>query len=105
MKKYSTDNKKDLAASAYDIKVNDAKIIDNGVINFNATVNGINIYGMKHITYTNKEGKEGTMISFPSWKSNRKDENGKDIYIPYVTFRIDQDLKKNIEDQLEAILG
>lgn len=88
----------------YEIKVLSAKIIDNGVINFAMTVNGVNIYGLKHITYTNAKGEKGDMISFPSWKTNRQDENGKDIYMPYVTFRIDKDLKKAIEDQIEAIL-
>lgn len=88
----------------YEVKVLSAKIIDDGVINFSMTVNGVNIYGLKHIKYTNAKGEKGDMISFPSWKTNRQDENGKDVYMPYVTFRIDKDLKKVIEDQIETIL-
>lgn len=105
MKNYSKPQEQKSDNTTYEVKVLSAKVIDNGVINFAMTVNGVNIYGCKHITYTNSKNEEGTMISFPSWKTNRQDENGKDIYMPYVTFRIDQDLKKKIEDQIEAILG
>ena len=105
MKNYSKSNEEKKTDIKYDIKVLTAKVIDDGVVNFAMTVNDVNIYGCKHITYTNAKGEQGSMISFPSWKTDRKDENGKDIYMHYVTLRIDKDLKKIIEDQIEGILG
>ena len=96
---------KEQAAASFNVEVTSAKIIDMGKVNFNITVNGVNIYGMHLIEYKNANGEEKTMISFPQWKSNRTDENGKPIWYPYVAFRITKELQADIEAQIDKHLN
>ena len=59
-------------------------------VSFDMSVRGIKIYGMTLRKYTNSEGVEGDMISFPS----RKGTDGK--YYDYVWFPISKELREGI---------
>lgn len=85
----------------YEVVVTRAKEVKEGRVVFDATVNGVSVSGFVYIEYTTKEGNEGTMISFPSVKGKKKDENGKDVYYNTVWFPISNELKENIIKQLE----
>ena len=67
-------------------------------VSFDLKVNGITIYGMWYREYTSKEGKEGSMLSFPSQKGS--DGN----YYNHVWFPISADLKNAIEEKVGAAL-
>jgi len=83
----------------YKVEVTRAKEIQDGVVAFDMSVNGVTIYGCFYREYTTKEGKEGTMISFPSQKSN----NGN--YYNHAFFPISNALKEDIVNQLSNMLS
>lgn len=83
----------------YECKVTRVYQYDDNTVLFDMNVNGVDIKGFSYIFYTNKEGKEGSLISRPSRKGN----DGK--YYEQVFFPINSDLKKNIYDQIEALLS
>ena len=104
MSKYNVSN--DEKKTTFEVKVLKAKVVKEGRVNFNILINGVYIYGMTLIEYKTTEGKEGTLIDFPSWKSETQtDENGKPKYNPYVTFPITKELKQDIENQIDIILN
>lgn len=65
---------------------------------FDMVVNGITIFGCFYREGV-KDGKEWSLISFPS----RKADNGK--YYNYVQFPISETLKGEIVKQMESLLG
>lgn len=82
----------------YDFNVSGCKVIKEGRVKFNITVNGVTIYGMNLIEYTNKEGHEGTMISFPQWKGDKGYNN-------YCFFPISKENKEKIIFQIDTALN
>lgn len=82
----------------YDVKVTRAKEIKEGKVTFDCEVNGIKIYSCWYNEYKTKDGKDGTMLSFPSYKGS--DGN----YYNYVWFPISQDLKADIIAQIEKLV-
>ena len=93
MKKQNNDNKVD-----YKVTVLKAKEIRDGKVIFDCEVNGIKIYSCWYNEYKNKSGKEGTMLSFPSYKGS--DGN----YYNYVWFPISQEMKNDIIAQIEKLV-
>lgn len=75
-----------------------AKKFDDGRIVFDLQVNGIVIHGMRYIEYVTKDGKPGSMLSFPSYKKDDK-------YWTHVWFPISRELQEDIEKQITARLG
>lgn len=81
----------------YDVKVTRAKEIKEGQVVFDMVVNGITIYGCWY-REGNKNGKDYTMISFPSQKG--ANEN----YYNHCWFKIEEDVKANIIEQLQSLV-
>lgn len=71
---------------------------------FNVEVNGITIYGMDYVSYTDRNGKEQNFIAFPQYKSS----SGDDKYYNHVYFPINDPKYKpvydDIERQIESLL-
>lgn len=82
----------------YSVEVIKAKEVKDGIIIFDMEVNGIKIYSCWYNEYKTKDGKDGTMLSFPSYKGS--DGN----YYNYVWFPISADLKANIIAQIEKLV-
>lgn len=82
----------------YAVKVERVKAVKENVFAFDMIVNGVTIYGCWYRQGV-KDGKEWSLISFPS----RKAENGK--YYNYCQFPISSTLKVEIEKQMESLLG
>lgn len=93
MNKQNNENKVEYKAT-----VLKAKEVKDGTVTFDMEVNGIKIYSCWYNEYINKSGKEGTMLSFPSYKGS----NGN--YYNYVWFPISQEMKKDIIAQLEKLV-
>lgn len=83
---------------SYSVKVLRVKAINQNVYAFDMVVNGITIYGCWYRQGV-KDGKEWSLISFPS----RKADNGK--YYNYCQFPISETLKTEIENQMRSLLG
>lgn len=75
-----------------------AKKFDDGRIVFDLQVNGIVIHGMRYIEYVTKDGKPGSMLSFPSYKKDDK-------YWTHCWFPISRELQEDIEKMITARLG
>ena len=103
MSKYEV-KKNEAPTMDYDLKVLSAKITAAGKVTFNLLVNGVTIYFMSLIEYKNKDGEEGTFISFPQYASNKTDENGNKVYLNYAWFTITKEMKEEIIAQIDAIL-
>lgn len=82
----------------YEVEVSKVRRISDKTVAFDALVNGVNIHSMMYIDYVNKEGKEGSMISFPSQKGQD------DKYYNHVWFPINAEVKASIVEQLEKLL-
>lgn len=82
----------------YSVKVLNAKAVKDGRAVFDMEVNGVKIYGCWFTEYKNKEGKDGTIVSFPSYKGN----NG--TYYSHAWFPISKELKDDIQKQIESCL-
>lgn len=71
---------------------------------FNLNVNGIIIYGMDYVTYTDRAGKERCFMSFPQYKSS----SGDDKYYNHCYFPINDpeyaDVFAEIEKQISDLL-
>lgn len=91
MKKPNQESKK------YDVKVTRAKEVKEGSVAFDMEVNSISIYGCWYNEYKTKEGKEGTMLTFPSYKNSDK-------YYNHVWFPISAELKADIIAQIEKLV-
>ena len=102
MPKYSKTNEESTKQDInFDIIVTKAKVIGEGRVNFNILVNGISIYGMHLIEYTNKEGQSGTLINFPQWKGEKE---GKPTYNNYCFFPISKELKEDIIKMIDEVI-
>ena len=86
----------------YDCKVIAAHQMNDTAASFDLTVNGVTIYGMIYREYTNKEGKEGVMISFPSRKGTG---NFSDKWFSHAFFPISKELKDQISNEVIHILN
>jgi DNA-binding cell septation regulator SpoVG len=93
MKKQNNEN-----TVEYSVEVLKAKEVKDGKIIFDMEVNSIKIYGCWYNEYKTKDGKDGTMLSFPSYKGS--DGN----YYNYVWFPISTDLKNDIIAQIEKLV-
>lgn len=93
MKKQNNENKVE-----YKVTVTKAKEIKDGKVTFDCEANGIKIYSCWYNEYKTKDGKDGTMLSFPSYKGS----DGK--YYNYVWFPISQELKDDIIAQIEKLV-
>lgn len=82
----------------YDVKVTRAKEFKEGQVTFDAVVNGVTIYGMWYREGKNKKGEDYQLISFPSHKGND------DKYYNYAWFKIEDDVKADIIDQLQKLV-
>lgn len=82
----------------YSVKVLKAKAVKDGHAVFDMEVNDVKIYGCWFTEYKNKEGKDGTMVSFPSYKG----DNG--TYYSHAWFPISKELKDDIQKQIEICL-
>lgn len=91
-------NKADETSKVFEVEVTRAHAQDEKHIFFDACVNGVMIYGMTYIEYSNQNG-EGSLIGFPSQKG--KD----DKWYNRAFFPISAELKENIIKQLEAKLS
>ena len=99
--KYSKTNKEEKTMVDYQVVVTKAKVIGEGRVNFNITVNGVSIYGMHLIEYTNKEGQSGTLINFPQWKGEK---DGQATYNNYCFFPISKEMKEEIIAQIDKVI-
>lgn len=93
MKKQNDENK-----AEYKVIVLKAKEIKDGRVTFDCEVNGIKLYSCWYNEYTTRDGKDGTMLSFPSYKGS----DGK--YYNYVWFPISKELKADIIAQIEKLV-
>ena len=90
--------KENNATSNYDVKVTRAKEFKEGQVTFDMVVNGVSIYGCWYREGTDKQGNDYQMISFPSHQG--KDEK----YYNYAWFKIEDDIKSNIIEQLQKLV-
>lgn len=97
MKTSKTTTNNEATKSTYSVKVTRVHVFDDKHIAFDAEVNGIQISGMNYIEYTTKEGKEGTMISFPQ----KQGKDGK--WYSHCWFPISKELKEDIIKQIENL--
>lgn len=93
MKKQNDENTK----VEYTVKVTRAKETKEGTVAFDMTVNGVKIYGCWYNEYKTKKGKDGVMLSFPSYKASDK-------YYSHCWFPISKELKDNIIAQIEKLV-
>lgn len=93
MKKQNDENTK----VEYTVEVTRAKETKEGTVAFDMTVNGVKIYGCWYNEYKTKEGKDGVMLSFPSYKDGDK-------YYSHCWFPISKELKDNIIAQIEKLV-
>lgn len=82
----------------YSVRVDRVQAVKENTFAFDMTVNGIKIFGCFYRQGI-KDGKEWSMITFPSHKGN----NGK--YYNYVMFPITKELQAEIERQMTSLLG
>lgn len=82
----------------YDVKVTRAKEVKEGQVVFDMVVNGVTIYGCWYREGTSKKGESYQMISFPAQKGS----DGK--YYNHCWFKIEDDVKANIIEQLEKLV-
>lgn len=93
----------------YSIQVTRARIVKDGLCFFDMVVNGVTIYGCTARDYRNAEGKEGTMISLPSYKGTDKDgkeivKDGKPVYYNHVFFPMSAAARADILKQIESLV-
>ena len=82
----------------YDVKVTRAKETKEGQVVFDMVVNGVTIYGCWYREGKSKKGEDYQLISFPSHKGND------DKYYNYCWFKIEDDVKTDIIDQLQKLV-
>lgn len=94
MKKHNNEN-----TVEYSVEVLKAMEVKEGKVIFDMKVNDcVTIYSCWYNEYKTKEGKDGTMLSFPSYKGT--DGN----YYNYVWFPISTELKNDIIAQIEELV-
>ena len=98
------EEKKAEVKTKYTAKVTKVRTVEgnDNVVFFNMNVNGIDISDCKYIFYTNADGQPGEMISFPS---REYEKDGAKKYSNYCWFPINKDLRQDIHDQIESLIG
>lgn len=81
----------------YEVKVTRAREVKEGSVAFDMEVNGVEIYGCWYNEYKTKDGKEGIMLTFPSYKNGDK-------YYNHCWFAISKELKEEIIAQIEKLV-
>lgn len=81
----------------FEAKVTRVKQWDDGRISFDLLVNGVTIHNMRYLEYTTKEGKEGSMLQFPSYQSKEK-------WYTHCWFPISKELQSDIEGQIAELI-
>lgn len=71
----------------------------NGAIYFDMEVNGVCISELRYVEYKTKDGKDGQMVSFPSYQSKKNQK-----WYNYVWFPISKELRESIEVQISDLL-
>lgn len=84
----------------FDCKVTRVRETQNGAIFFDMEVNGVCISELRYVEYKTKEGKDGQMISFPSYQSKKNQK-----WYNYVWFPISKELREKIEVQISDLLS
>lgn len=85
--------------TVFDCKVTRVRETQNGAIYFDMTVNGVCISELRYVEYKTKEGKDGQMVSFPSYQSKKNQK-----WYNYVWFPISKELRESIEVQISDLL-
>ena len=85
--------------TVFDCKVTRVRETQNGAIYFDMEVNGVCISECRYVEYKTKEGKDGQMISFPSYQSQKNKK-----WYNYVWFPVSRELRESIEVQISDLL-
>ena len=85
--------------TVFNCKVTRVRETQNGAIYFDMEVNGVCISDLRYVEYKTKEGKDGQMVSFPSYQSKKNQ-----IWYNYVWFPISKELRESIEVQISDLL-
>lgn len=85
--------------TVFNCKVTRVRETQNGAIYFDMEVNGVCISELRYVEYKTKEGKDGHMISFPSYQSKKNQK-----WYNYVWFPISKELRESIEVQISDLL-
>lgn len=85
--------------TVFNCKVTHVRETQNGAIYFDMTVNGVCISELRYVEYKTKEGKDGQMVSFPSYQSKKNQK-----WYNYVWFPISKELRESIEVQISDLL-
>lgn len=85
--------------TVFNCKVTRVRETQNGAIYFDMEVNGVCISELRYVEYKTKEGKDGQMISFPSYQSKKNQK-----WYNYVWFPISTELRESIEVQISDLL-
>ena len=93
----NAEEKKDII-TIEDIEVVRAAEVKENRVLFDIKVKGISISSMVLQHYTNKEGVEGDMISFPQYKGKN------DKYYTYAWFPISKEMKEGIIEKVVSLL-
>lgn len=89
---------KNQESQTYDVKVTRAKETKEGQVVFDMVVNGVTIYGCWYREGVDKKGNDYQLISFPSHKGDN------DKYYNYTWFKIEDDVKNSIIEQLQKLV-
>ena len=84
----------------FDCKVTRVRETSKGAIFFDMEVNGVCISECRYVEYKTKEGKDGQMISFPSYQSQKNQK-----WYNYVWFPVPRELREKIEVQISDLLS
>lgn len=85
--------------TVFNCKVTRVRETQNGSIYFDMEVNGVCISELRYVEYKTKEGKDGQMVSFPSYQSKKNQK-----WYNYVWFPISKELRESIEVQISDLL-
>ena len=85
--------------TVFNCKVTRVRETQNGAIYFDMEVNGVCISDLRYVEYKTKEGKDGQMVSFPSYQSKKNQK-----WYNYVWFPISKELRESIEVQISDLL-
>ena len=67
---------------------------------FSMEINGITVYGCQYITYTDRDGKIGTFISFPQYYAKNQDK-----YYNHAWCALSENDKAAIESGIEEFVN
>ena len=96
---FTKNDSKEAVKTNYEFTIIRAKVVNDTKVNFAMRVNGVTIFGMNMIEYTNNEGNTGIMITFPQWKGEK---DGKETWNNYVDFPMTKELREAIIEAVKA---